>query len=402
MSKDYRSLANLSPFELKDELIKVASGKANRLMLNAGRGNPNFLATTPRRAFFRLGLFAAAESELSYSYMTVGVGGLAKLDGIEGRFERFIAEHRDQEGVKFLGKSLSYVRDQLGLDPAAFLHEMVDGILGCNYPVPPRMLTVSEQIVRQYIVREMAGGAVPPESVDLFAVEGGTAAMAYIFESLRISGLLKAGDKVAIGMPVFTPYIEIPELAQYDLKEVPIHADPDNGWQYSDAELDKLKDPDVKIFFCVNPSNPPSVKMDQRSLDRVRAIVAEQRPDLLILTDDVYGTFADEFQSLFLGLPPEHAAGVFVLQVFRGHGLAPGRDRGAQGQRVRPCTVAVARVRQEGAGPPLPLAAARCALAQVHRPPGGRQPRGGAEPHGRPVHAATGADGAVLAVCAHG
>lgn len=303
MSKDYRSLANLSPFELKDELIKVASGKANRLMLNAGRGNPNFLATTPRRAFFRLGLFAAAESELSYSYMTVGVGGLAKLDGIEGRFERFIAEHRDQEGVKFLGKSLSYVRDQLGLDPAAFLHEMVDGILGCNYPVPPRMLTVSEQVVRQYIVREMAGGAVPPESVELFAVEGGTAAMAYIFESLRISGLLKAGDKVAIGMPVFTPYIEIPELAQYDLKEVPIHADPDNGWQYSDAELDKLKDPDVKIFFCVNPSNPPSVKMDQRSLDRVRAIVAEQRPDLLILTDDVYGTFADEFQSLFSVCP---------------------------------------------------------------------------------------------------
>lgn len=67
---------------------------------------------------------------------TVGVGGLAKIDGIEGRFERYIAENRDQEGVRFLGKSLSYVRDRLGLDPAAFLHEMVDGILGCNYPVP--------------------------------------------------------------------------------------------------------------------------------------------------------------------------------------------------------------------------------------------------------------------------
>jgi aspartate 4-decarboxylase len=303
MSKDYQSLANLSPFELKDELIKVASGKANRIMLNAGRGNPNFLATTPRRAFFRLGLFAAAESELSYSYMTVGVGGLAKIEGIEGRFERFIAENSDQEGVRFLGKSLSYVRDQLGLDPAAFLHEMVDGILGCNYPVPPRMLHVSEQIVRQYIIREMAGGSVPVESVDLFAVEGGTAAMAYIFESLRIAGLLKAGDKVAIGMPVFTPYIEIPELAQYALKEVPIQADPDNGWQYSDAELDKLKDPDIKVFFCVNPSNPPSVKMDQRSLERIRSIVAEHRPDLMILTDDVYGTFADDFQSLFSACP---------------------------------------------------------------------------------------------------
>jgi aspartate 4-decarboxylase len=97
MSKDYQSLANLSPFELKDELIKIASGDGNRLMLNAGRGNPNFLATTPRRAFFRLGLFAA-ESELSYSYMTT-VGGRPGEDrGHRGRFERYIAENRDQEG----------------------------------------------------------------------------------------------------------------------------------------------------------------------------------------------------------------------------------------------------------------------------------------------------------------
>lgn len=107
--------------------------------------------------------------------------------------------------------------------------------------------------------------------------------MAYIFESLKLNGLLKAGDKVAIGMPVFTPYIEIPELAQYALEEVAINADPNLNWQYPDSELDKLKDPAIKIFFCVNPSNPPSVKMDQRSLDRVRNIVAEHRPDLMII-----------------------------------------------------------------------------------------------------------------------
>ena len=52
MTTDYSQYAKLSPFELKDELIKLASGKANRMMLNAGRGNPNFLATLPRRAFF--------------------------------------------------------------------------------------------------------------------------------------------------------------------------------------------------------------------------------------------------------------------------------------------------------------------------------------------------------------
>lgn len=303
MKADYTKYAKLSPFELKDELIKLASGKENRLMLNAGRGNPNFLATLPRRAFFRLGLFAATEAELSYSYMQSDVGGLPQIGGIEGRFERFIAEHRDQQGVVFLSHALSYVRDQLGLSASAFLHEMVEGILGCNYPVPPRMLQVSENIVRQYIVKEMIGGFMSASNIDLFATEGGTAAMTYIFNTMKQNSMVKRGDKVAIGLPVFTPYIEIPELDEYGLEEVAINADPALGWQYPDAELDKLKDPAIKVFFCVNPSNPPSVKMDDRSLQKVAAIVQDHRPDLFVLTDDVYGTFADNFQSLFAICP---------------------------------------------------------------------------------------------------
>ncbi|MGU3494236.1 bifunctional aspartate transaminase/aspartate 4-decarboxylase [Xanthobacteraceae bacterium A53D] len=302
MAADYSQYAKLSPFELKDELIKLASSRENRLMLNAGRGNPNFLATLPRRAFFRLGLFATAEAELSFSYMPNGIGGLPKIEGIEGRFERFVAENQDQPGVVFLGRALSYVRDQIGLDASAFLHEMVEGILGSNYPVPPRMLVLSEQVVREYIVKEMIGGFLPGGSVELFAVEGGTAAMAYIFNTLKQNGLVKRGDKVAIGLPVFTPYIEIPELEEYGLEEVAINADPAAGWQYPDAELDKLRDPAVKVFFCVNPSNPPSVKMDDKGLARIAEIVKE-RPDLIILTDDVYGTFADDFRSLFATCP---------------------------------------------------------------------------------------------------
>lgn len=300
---DYSEFAKLSPFELKDALIKVASSDENRLILNAGRGNPNFLATLPRRAFFRLGLFAVAEAELSFSYMENGVGGLPKIEGIEGRFERYIAENRDQPGVVFLGRALSYVRDQLGLSASDFLHEAVEGILGCNYPVPPRMLRVSEEIVKHYIVKEMVGGFLSSGDVDLFAVEGGTAAMTYIFDSLKQNKLIAEGDTVAIGMPAFTPYIEIPELNNYRLKQIHINADPAADWQYPDSELDKLLDQDVKIFFCINPSNPPSVKMDDRSLERITRIVAEKRPDLMILTDDVYGTFADDFKSLFASCP---------------------------------------------------------------------------------------------------
>ncbi len=300
---DYSKFAQLSPFELKDALIAVASGKKNHAMLNAGRGNPNFLATVPRRAFLRLGLFAVAEAELSYSYLSNGIGGLPKIEGIEGRFQRFISDHSDQEGVKFLGRTLSYVRDQLGLSASEFLHEMVEAILGCNYPVPPRMLKVSEEIVKHYLVREMIGGYMSSETIDLFAVEGGTAAMTYIFDTLKQNRILEEGDTVAIGMPTFTPYIEIPELNNYRLKEVHINADPKAGWQYPQAELDKLLDPAIKVFFLINPSNPPSVKVDQRGLEQIGRIVKEKRPDLIILTDDVYGTFADDFKSIFAVCP---------------------------------------------------------------------------------------------------
>ena len=41
----------LSPFEIKDELINLAKETSKRTQsafLNAGRGNPNWVATTPR------------------------------------------------------------------------------------------------------------------------------------------------------------------------------------------------------------------------------------------------------------------------------------------------------------------------------------------------------------------
>jgi aspartate 4-decarboxylase len=299
---DYSRFAKLSPFELKDELIKLAGNQRDRIMLNAGRGNPNFLATLPRRAFFQLGMFAISESEASFSFMPEGVGGFARSDGLVARFEQFLGENADRPGVVLLRKCLSYVRDQLGLYAEAFLLEMVNGILGCNYPVPDRMLTISEQIVKEYVAIEMGATAMSRQAFDLFAVEGGTAAMAYIFASLKVNKLIKPGDKIALGAPIFTPYLEIPELGDYQLEVVAVEADPARQWQYPLSEIRKLEDPAIKAFFLVNPSNPPSVKMDDESLQAIAEIV-QKRPDLIILTDDVYGTFADDFRSLFAICP---------------------------------------------------------------------------------------------------
>jgi aspartate 4-decarboxylase len=294
--------AELSPFEFKDVLIGLASSSADHHMLNAGRGNPNFLATLPRRAFFQLGLFAMSEAERSFVYMPEGVGGFPRREGIEARFDIFAQARAEAPGIRFLVQALSYVRDQLGLDGGDFLYEMCEGVLGCNYPVPDRMLRHAEQVVADYVRREMIGDHPFQGSFDLFATEGGTAAMTYVFSSLRENRLIAPGDKIALGMPIFTPYIEIPRLGDYQLVEVNIEADPERGWQYPKSELKKLRDPAVKAFFLVNPSNPPSVKMGDESLRALADIVAE-RPDLIVLTDDVYGTFADDFTSLFAVCP---------------------------------------------------------------------------------------------------
>ena len=302
LAPDFSKLSQLSPFELKDELIARASSQSDRMMLNAGRGNPNFLATLPRHGFFQLGLFALRESEHAFAFTTEGLGGLPRAEGIEARFDTFVDRNRGQDGVAFLAACVSYLRDQLGLSAPTFLHEIVAGILGCEYPTPPRMLPLCESVVARYLEHELIGGVGPVGGMDLFATEGGTAAMTYVFNTMRENGLLLPGDTIAIGLPIFTPYIEIPHLDDYKLLEIGIDADGDNGWQYSADELDKLRNPAVKAFFVVNPSNPPSVKIDARGLAQVAAIVAD-RPDLVLLTDDVYGTFADDFVSLFAMCP---------------------------------------------------------------------------------------------------
>lgn len=307
LGSDMSGIGALSPFELKDRLIKAAGESAverpaNLAMLNAGRGNPNFLATLPRHGFWQLGLFAMRESERTFAHLHTGVGGFPKKEGIEDRFEIFARENQNVRGVEFLCAAVSYVRDQLALNVDEFLYEMCEGILASNYPVPDRMLCLSEIIVGHYLRREMVGEHPFVGEFDIFAVEGGTAAMTYIFNTLRENYLLNKGDTIALGTPIFTPYIEIPHLRDYQLNVVEINADVESGWQYSKKELDKLRDPQVKAFFVVNPSNPPSVRIDNESLRYIAQIV-QDRPDLILVTDDVYGTFAENFVSLFALCP---------------------------------------------------------------------------------------------------
>jgi aspartate 4-decarboxylase len=206
---------------------------------------------------------------------------------------------------------------RFSFEPDAFVHELVDSIIGDNYPVPDRMLVHNERIAHEYLLWAMCGDPRPVGKFDLYAVEGGTAAMCYIFKSLKANRLLRPGDTIALGTPIFTPYIEMPHLEDYALNVVNIQAPQENRFQFTDAELKKLEDPKIKAFFVVNPGNPSGVACSKESIAKIATLVKTKRPDLMLLTDDVYGTFVPEFRSL-LGELPQNTIGVYSYSKYFG------------------------------------------------------------------------------------
>jgi aspartate 4-decarboxylase len=306
---------SLSPFELKNKLVKLARNQHERMMMNAGRGNPNWVSTYPREAYFLLGSFALQEARRVMSLP--GLAGSPRAEGMGERLLDFCKVRSEQVGAQFLADSYKLVTEKFALNGDAFVSEMVDGILGDHYPVPDRVLRNTEVILREYLNLALCDGQAPTGNLDIFATEGGTAAMTYTFNTLKENGFIKPGDKIALGTPIFTPYLEIPVLNDYELEVVEIRQSEDQDWQFPDSEIEKLADPAIKAFFLVNPSNPASVSIDESSLQKLADLVNHRRKDLIILTDDVYGTFVDGFKSL-VAIAPRNTILVYSYSKYFG------------------------------------------------------------------------------------
>ncbi|EGT4138510.1 aspartate 4-decarboxylase [Clostridium perfringens] len=310
----------ISPFEFKNKLIDLAKDKKSaHILLDAGRGNPNWTASTPRDAFFTFGHFAVSETKRTFE--SCDLAGIPHKEGIYNRFLNFLEENKNFPAIELLEKIIDYGIKEKGFNPDDFLYELCDAIIGDNYPYPDRMLPHIESIVHDYLLKELC--YLPPsKKFKLFAVEGATAAMCYIFDSLIANELLQRKDKIAIMTPIFTPYLEIPQLPRYDLESIYIHASEINTegsytWQYPEEELNKLKDPSIKALFLVNPSNPPSMAIHDKSKELLKDIVTNYNPNLMIISDDVYGTFVNKFQSLVADLP-HNSIGVYSYSKYFG------------------------------------------------------------------------------------
>ena len=126
--------------------------------------------------------------------------------------------------------------------------------------------------------------------------------MCYVFDSLQENFLLNQGDSIALMIPVFTPYIEIPELRRYQFDVTEISADqmtPDglHTWQYKDEDIDNLstyskelaednikKDLEIKLLTKeVNDfKSGKTYKEQNRIIDSQKKIISEKDNEINI------------------------------------------------------------------------------------------------------------------------
>ena len=289
----------LGAFEITAHQREIAkTNEAGYSVLDAGRGNPNWINTQARYAYTRFSDFATRECELDMKEGSMA--GHARQDGIG---ERFDAEMDPENATDaFLIAGVDYCVNTLGLDKDTMLKELADAVIGDYYPSPSRCLPHTEIILNAYLQSTLYHGTDLADETMVFPTEGGSAAMVYIFEALSHNRLLNPGDQIAIATPIFTPYMQIPSVKNYGLVSIDVSSTQEENWDIAEAELAKLEDPSVKAFFLVNPSNPASHALSEKTLERLKTAV-EKNPDLIILTDDVYGTFAEDFRTVYSVLP---------------------------------------------------------------------------------------------------
>jgi len=289
----------IGAFEITAMQRELAStNEAGYPVLDAGRGNPNWINAGARYAYARFMNYAIGECRLTMS--EGDMAGQAKQVGIGRRFDA--AMDPDDPTDAFLIAAVDYCVSALKLDKEGLLKELVDAIIGDYYPSPSRCLPNTEAILNAFLQATLYNGVELSAQTGVFPTEGGSAAMVYIFEALSHNRLLKPGDQIAIATPIFTPYMQIPSVKDYGLVSIDVSSSAEDNWDIDDAELAKLEDPSVKAFFLVNPSNPASHALSEKTLSRLAQVV-EKNPDLIILTDDVYGTFAEDFQTVYAVLP---------------------------------------------------------------------------------------------------
>ncbi len=159
-----RHYETLSPFEIKDFLAKAASKAAGDSVgrlperrsrqpeLDRHRAARGVLPARTVRDHREQARARPAARRRRHAEGAAGSRGASRA---------WLAKHADAAGADFLARMVPWAVEKFGFDADAFVHELVDSIIGDNYPVPDRMLVHNEQIVHEYLQWAMCGAPRP-------------------------------------------------------------------------------------------------------------------------------------------------------------------------------------------------------------------------------------------------
>lgn len=164
ITREYeKKMSEISPFELKNILIDLAdesARKSTHIMLNAGRGNPNWISTVPREAFFLLGQFGLEECARSSEYgeEMVGLAGIPEKRRIATRFTQFLMKHAGSPGMALLKDTYDYLVNEKGVDENDLVHEWTEGVIGDpisrSRPYPEIYGSAGRRLLETGVVRQ--------------------------------------------------------------------------------------------------------------------------------------------------------------------------------------------------------------------------------------------------------
>jgi aspartate 4-decarboxylase len=302
----------LSPFEFKNILIKLAEN--NGEILNAGRGNPNFFSTLPRYAFGLLTIFSSKlgnqESDIE------NIGFFPEKKGIATKFRKFLSLNNNTPTGKFLSHAFEEMIKITKFQEDELVHQLVMSTIGCFYPSPPRVQPFVEPILVEFLAKRVYRSNIG-KNVKVFPTEGAAAGIIYTFNSLKYNKLVVEGDTIGMLTPIFSPYLEIPNLQNYNLVQVCIKASENKDWEIPDSELKKIANPKMKAIFICNPTNPTALSLSSKTTSKIKSIVKTKNPNLIVIADNVYAPFVNEFNSLMNSLP-YNTIGIYSLSKYFG------------------------------------------------------------------------------------
>jgi aspartate 4-decarboxylase len=306
---------NLSPFEFSNITIKLAQKKmGNKEIINAGIGNPNFFATIPRYAFGLLTIFATRIGDEETKLGELGM--IPSQKGIGDKLFSFLNLNQDTETGRFLLKAVKTMQMITGFSSDKLVHDIVISTIGCFYPSPSRVQPFVEPVLSAFLTKNIYGSNIA-NKIKIFPTEGESSILIYVFNSLKYNHLVIEGDYIGILTPIFSPYLEIPALGNYKLVQICIQANEESQWEIPDKELAKIANKEMKALFLCNPTNPTAISLSSRTTQKIGKIVKRQNPNLIVLEDNVYAPFVDQFNSLMNYLP-QNTIGVYSFSKYFG------------------------------------------------------------------------------------